>query len=91
MFFFFPSSLAVARRVQGDARDAKHARAGPVRRVRVRARQPGDGRRREADRKTTVVRGHGGTRAGVFDGPDHRAQRFRSRVREYKTPVRIRA
>lgn len=40
---------ALTGRLEGDASDAQHACVGSVWRFRVRARQTGDGRRREAD------------------------------------------
>lgn len=70
-------------RLEGDENYAQHARAGPVRSVRVRAGHSCDGWRRKVDGKTTVVCWHGRTRVRVLDGPHHRTQRFRSSIREW--------
>lgn len=85
LFLFFFVSPAFARRFEGDTSDAQHPRVGPVRGVRVRARQPSNRRRREIDRKTVLVRGYGRTRVRVLDGPNYCAQRFWPRLRESNT------
>jgi len=80
MTFFFV--LALTGRIESNASNAQHSCLGSVRCFRVRAGQSGNGRRREADCKTFVVRGHGGARTRVLDGSDHCSQRFRSGIRE---------